>query len=83
VWTPIPLGIDFQSIIRPETEEERAEMAKLPYHELLGSLMFTAIVSCPDISYFSETRPPITLTQTPILLVIPKTGSRPADTPYF
>jgi hypothetical protein len=51
IKSPIPLGIDFSSISRPETEEEKSEAATLPYHELIGSLMFAAIVSRPDIAY--------------------------------
>jgi hypothetical protein len=47
----LPLGIDFSAISCPKTDEEKAEALKIPYKELIGSLMFTAIVSHPDISY--------------------------------
>jgi hypothetical protein len=51
VHSPLPLGVDFGAIARPETEDEKAEAAKLPYKELIGSLMFAAIVTRPDIVY--------------------------------
>ncbi|XP_055848470.1 uncharacterized protein LOC129913695 [Episyrphus balteatus] len=35
----------------PQTESERQEMCNIPYQELIGSLLFTAQVSRPDISY--------------------------------
>jgi hypothetical protein len=49
--TPLPLGIDFGAISHPKTDEEKVEALKILYKELIGSLMFTAIVSCLDISY--------------------------------
>jgi hypothetical protein len=51
VYSPLPLGIDFSAMQRPETEVEKAEAAKLPYRELIGSLMFAAVVSRLDVAY--------------------------------
>jgi hypothetical protein len=51
VYSLLPLGINFRVISRPESEEERSEAAKLPYEEIIESLMFTTTVSCPDITY--------------------------------
>jgi hypothetical protein len=51
VRSPIPLGVDFSAISQPETEQEKEDAAKLPYRELIGSLMFAAVVSRPDIAY--------------------------------
>jgi hypothetical protein len=51
IYSPLPLGVDFGAISRPETEDEKSEAAKLPYKELIGSLMFAATVSRPDIAF--------------------------------
>jgi hypothetical protein len=45
IASPLPLGIDFSAITRPETDEEKGELSELPYRELIGSLMFAAIVT--------------------------------------
>jgi len=31
--------------------EKRAQMAKVPYHELIGKLIHLAVATCPDVSY--------------------------------
>jgi hypothetical protein len=51
VRSPIPLGVDFDATSQPKTEQEKEDTAKLPYCELIGSLMFATVVSCPDIAY--------------------------------
>jgi hypothetical protein len=51
IYTPLPVGIDFSAIHQPQTPGEKEEAAALPYRELIGSLMFAATVSCPDIAY--------------------------------
>jgi hypothetical protein len=51
MYSPLPLGVNFGTIQRPETEVEKAKAAKLPYKELIGSLMFAAVVSCSDVAY--------------------------------
>jgi len=35
----------------PETPDARADMAKVPYRELIGKLLYLAVATCPDISY--------------------------------
>jgi hypothetical protein len=49
--TPLPQGVNCNAISRPETDEEKAEMANYPYRELIGSLMFISVVLCPNITY--------------------------------
>jgi Reverse transcriptase (RNA-dependent DNA polymerase) len=49
IQTPIPLGIDLTSI--PNGDHDKEEMKKIPYRELIGSLMFAATVSRPDIAH--------------------------------
>ena len=51
VKSPIPLAINFSAINSPSTEEEKKDTENLPYRELIGSLMFAATVSRPDIAY--------------------------------
>jgi hypothetical protein len=48
VYSPLPLGIDFRAIAKLETDSERSKAAKLPYKEIIGSLMFATIVSYPN-----------------------------------
>ena len=47
--TPIPLGIDFPAL--KDNDEENKESENFPYCKLIGSLMYTAMVSRPDIAY--------------------------------
>ena len=47
--TPIPLSIDFTALM--DMDEEKEESKNFPYHELIGSLMYAATVSRPDIAY--------------------------------
>ena len=35
----------------PQTPEEAAEMCKVPYHEVVGSLNYCAVVTQPDIAF--------------------------------
>ena len=47
--TPIPLGIDFTAL--KDNNEENEDSKIFPYHELIGSLVYAAMVSVPDIAY--------------------------------
>jgi hypothetical protein len=51
IYSLLSLGIEFGAISRPETKDEKSEAAKLPYKELIGSLMFAATVSHPNIAF--------------------------------
>ena len=51
VSTPLPQGVNYGAISRPETDEEKIEMANYPYRELVGSLMFASVVSRPNIAH--------------------------------
>lgn len=49
--TPIDVNQKISSEMSPGTEEEAEEMSKIPYRECIGSLLFAAQISRPDISY--------------------------------
>ena len=49
--TPLPPGTKLSDINSPENDAERSEMSKLPYRELLGSLMYLYIGTRPDLSF--------------------------------
>lgn len=49
--TPIDVNQKISSEMSPKTEEETEEMSKIPYRECIGSLLFAAQISRPDISY--------------------------------
>ena len=51
VGSPLLVGINFATITHSNFEEEKQEVENIPYHELIGSLMFTAIVLHPDITF--------------------------------
>jgi hypothetical protein len=51
VYAPLPLSVNFSTIAHPETDDEQSEAAKLPYKELIGSLMFVAIATRLDVAY--------------------------------
>lgn len=49
IQSPIPLGIDVTAL--PHGNADKEEMENVPYRELIGSLMFAATVSRPDIAF--------------------------------
>lgn len=51
VNTPIDVNQKISSEMSPTSEEEVEEMGKIPYRECIGSLLFAAQISRPDISY--------------------------------
>ena len=51
VSTPLPPRTKLSDINSPENEAERLEMSKLPYRELLGSLMYLYIGTRPDLPF--------------------------------
>ena len=42
---PLPAGIQYQ----PTSEEEHKAVSSYPYLEVVGSLMYTVLGTCPDI----------------------------------
>lgn len=51
VNTPADPSIFLSAKDYPKNDSERQEMKNMPYREVVGSLMFVAIVSRPDIMY--------------------------------
>ena len=51
VGTPMLPGLKLSSEQSPQTDEEKAEMSKVPYINAVGSLMYLAIMTRPDIAY--------------------------------
>lgn len=44
-------GVHLTQFQCPKTEDEKKQMEKIPYREAIGSLLFAARVSRPDIEY--------------------------------
>jgi len=44
-------GLRLSKVDAPSTDDERAEMANLPYTNAVGALLYLAIATWPDISY--------------------------------
>jgi len=51
VVTPLDANIKISKDLCPQTDEERIEMKKKPYRELVGSLIYLANASRPDIAF--------------------------------
>ncbi|CEM36698.1 unnamed protein product [Vitrella brassicaformis CCMP3155] len=49
--TPLPPGVRLSSEMGPRTEAEAEAARELPYRELVGSLLYSAITVRPDIAY--------------------------------
>ena len=52
---PMDLNIGLMSMQLPSTTQDFACMCDVPYHEAVGSLMDTALGTCPDIAYAVQT----------------------------
>lgn len=48
--TPLPAGFKINSFDAPETEKEKEEMKNIPYRQIVGSLLWLARCTRPDIS---------------------------------
>ncbi|KAE8879493.1 hypothetical protein PF005_g23034 [Phytophthora fragariae] len=48
--TPLEPGVHLAKVDEPQTEEDKAEMKSKPYRSLVGSLMYLACGTRPDIS---------------------------------
>ena len=53
--TPIIPGILYSTKDAPADETEAARMAKIPYREAIGSLMYASVATRPDISFAVST----------------------------
>ena len=51
VSTPMEPGLSLTASMSPQTAEERAEMKGVPYLSAVGSLMYLAMCTRPDIAY--------------------------------
>jgi hypothetical protein len=51
VTSPMDPGIHLSKSQSPSTEEEKEDMANVPYRELIGSLMYAAVATRPDIAH--------------------------------
>lgn len=49
--TPMDKDAKLSKTQCPETDEDKAAMAKVPYRELIGSLMYLSVGTRPDISF--------------------------------
>jgi Reverse transcriptase (RNA-dependent DNA polymerase) len=49
--TPLETGMRLSSNMSPTSEEEKQKMTKKPYQMAIGSLMYAAITTRPDISF--------------------------------
>lgn len=49
--TPMDSNQKLTKLMCPQTEEEKNEMMQIPYQEAVGSIMFAAQVSRPDVSF--------------------------------
>ena len=50
VSTPLAPHFQFSASLCPQNDEERAYMAKVPYANAIGSLMYAMVYTRPDIS---------------------------------
>ncbi|KAH9687012.1 hypothetical protein KPL70_014605 [Citrus sinensis] len=51
VMTPIATHFKLSSLQCSKTEEEKLEMAKIPYANVVGCMMYAMVLTRPDISY--------------------------------
>ena len=49
--TPLDSNVILSVYDCPQTDDEKAEMQNVPYRELIGALMWLAVVSQPDIAF--------------------------------
>src|SRR5882724_12889505 len=52
---PMELGLHLSQGHSPSTTTEKAEMVGVPYHEVVDSLMYAALGTCPNIAFATVT----------------------------
>ncbi|KAK9044561.1 hypothetical protein V6N11_058459 [Hibiscus sabdariffa] len=50
-FLPMTHGISLSKEMCPSTSQERERMSQIPYASAIGSIMYTMICTCPDLSY--------------------------------
>ena len=55
VDTPMLPSVSYSKRDSPANDTERERMARVPYREAIGSLMYTSIATCPDITFAVST----------------------------
>ena len=55
VSVPMDPSAQFSTAQAPSTTQEFAAIRDVPYHEAVGSLMYAALGTCPDIAYAVQT----------------------------
>jgi hypothetical protein len=51
VTTPMDPSVKLSKEQSPKTDEEKEDMADVPYHELIGSLMYASIATQPNVAH--------------------------------
>ena len=51
VLTPLSTQFKLQSLVGPKTEEEKEYMSKIPYKNIVGSIIYVMMCTRPDLSY--------------------------------
>ena len=51
ISTPLPPYVKLSALDSPQTDVDRAEMAKIPYASACGSLMYAMVATRPDIAF--------------------------------
>ena len=51
IGVPLPPYLKFSAEDNPTSEDEKAEMAKVPYASAVGSLIYVMVATRPDIAF--------------------------------
>ena len=54
VSTPMNSGLKLCSEQCPQSPDEKEEMKNIPYINAVGSILYLAILTCPDIAYAAD-----------------------------